>query len=76
MGAHEEDSRLGQDMQKLGESHQGGVLEKKRTVREDLRAFYSMKEELYELEEGALPTWAHADPRHAEETGSGHMGWH
>ena len=51
MGAHEEDSRLGQDTQKLGESHQGGVLEKKRTVREDLRAFYSMKEELYELEE-------------------------
>ena len=53
-----------------------GFLEKKRTVGEDLRAFYSMKEELYELEEGALPTWAHADPRHAEETGSGHMGWH
>ena len=26
-------------------------LEKKRTVGEDLRAFYSMKEELYELEE-------------------------
>ena len=51
MGAHEEGSRGGQDMQKLGESHQGGVLQKKHTVGEDLRAFYSMKEELYELEE-------------------------
>ena len=28
-----------------------GFLEKKRTVGEDLRAFYSMKEELYKVEE-------------------------
>ena len=60
-------------MQKFSKSQ---FPEKKNLMEEDIWPFYSMKEELYELDEGALPTWEHADPRHAEETGSGHMGWH
>ena len=38
-------------MQKLGDSHQGGVHREEKYGGEDLRPFYSTKEELYKVEE-------------------------
>merc|ERR1711888_167116 len=76
MGAHEEGSRGGQDMQKLGESHQGGVLKEETYGGGGFKGVLQHEGGAVRVGRGALPTRAHADPRDAEETCSGRMGWH